>query len=499
MELKFKKEPVSWMEPIVSRVQTQELTQELKLSDGMPDVGKVLCAWGQFVLRSKEWRSNGFSASGGMLVWVLYAPEDGSRPRCMHGWIPGQLQWDTPPDSPDGQIRICCLTRFVDARSVSPRKILVRAGIAALGEGLIRREGNTWAPGEADPDIQLLHRAYPVTLTTEAGEKAFQLEEELSLPPSAPEPEKLICATVQPEITEQKVLTSRFLFRGDLNLHVLYLSKEGQLHGWDFPVSFSKYDDLRQSHTADAQGEVLLMPTELDVELGEGGCFRLKCGMVGQYALQEPKMLRVVEDAYSPERELELRREQLEIPVILEEKQHNLVAEARIPQGGEVAADASYLPDYPKVRRTEDSAELEISGMFQVLSYNPEGMLQSGTGRWEGKRSIPAHPNCEVRVIPGAVGQPSVQEDADGMVLRSQLPLEVKTTLRQSIPMVTGITPGQRLQPDPGRPSLILCRAGEESLWQLARKAGSTVDAIREATGLEGDPIPGQVLLIPVL
>lgn len=499
MELKFKKEPVSWMEPIVSRVQTQELTQELKLSDGMPDVGKVLCAWGQFVLRGKEWRSSGFSASGGMLVWVLYAPEDGGQPRCIHGWIPGQLQWDTPPDTPDGQIRIFCLTRFVDARSVSPRKILVRAGISALGEGCIHREGIIWTPGEVDPDVQLLHRAYPVTLMTEVGEKTFQLEEELSLPPSAPEPEKLICVTVQPEITEQKVLTSRLLFRGNLNLHVLYLSKEGQLHGWDFPVSFSQYDDLRQSHAADTRGGVLLMPTELDVELEEEGRLRLKCGIVGQYALQEPKMLRVVEDAYSPERELDMTVQQLEIPVTLEEKQHSFAAEARIPQGGEVAVDAGFLPDFPRVRRTNDSVELEIPGLFQALSYSPEGTLQSGTGRWEGKHSIPAHPNCEVRVLPGAVGQSSMEMDADSMVLRAQLPLEVKTTLRQSIPMVTGITLGQRLQQDPGRPSLILCRAGEESLWQLARNAGSTVDAIREATGLEGDPIPGQVLMIPVL
>ena len=108
MELQFKKESFSWVETAVSRVQTQELTQELKLSDGMPDVGRVLSAWGQFVLRGKEWHSGGFSASGGIMVWVLYAPEDGTQPRCIHGWIPGQLQWDVPPDTPDGKIRIFC-------------------------------------------------------------------------------------------------------------------------------------------------------------------------------------------------------------------------------------------------------------------------------------------------------------------------------------------------------------------------------------------------------
>ena len=499
MELQFKKEPLSWMETAVSRVQNQELTQELKLSDGMPDVGRVLSAWGQFVLRSKEWRGGGFSASGGMMVWVLYAPEDGSQPRCIHGWIPGQWQWDVPSDTPEGQIRISCRVRFVDARSVSPRKILVRAGVAALGEGCVRREGCTWVPGEVEKDVQLLHRTYPLTLMTEVGEKTLQLEELLSLPQSAPEPEKLICTTVQPEITEQKVLGSRIVFRGDLNLHVLYLSREGQLHSWDFPVNFSQYDELSQSHGQDTRSEVLVMPTDLDAELQEDGQLRVKCGLVAQYALEDGMLLKVVEDAYSPNRELEVKSEQLELPVVLEEKTQNMTVQTQVPLNGDIVVDTSILPDFPRVRRIEDSVELEVPGMVQALASGLAGALQGGTARWEGKLSIPAHPQCSVRVLPGGAGQIRAENGGDGISVRAQLPLDLKTTAVQSIPMVSALTLGECVRPDPQRPSLILCRAGEESLWQLARSSGSTVDAIREATGLEGEPVPGQMLLIPVL
>ena len=48
------------------------------------------------------------------------------------------------------------------------------------------------------------------------------------------------------------------------------------------------------------------------------------------------------------------------------------------------------------------------------------------------------------------------------------------------------------------RPSLILRRAGEEGLWELAKKTGSTVAAIRSANKLQEEPKPGQLLLIPV-
>ena len=65
--------------------------------------------------------------------------------------------------------------------------------------------------------------------------------------------------------------------------------------------------------------------------------------------------------------------------------------------------------------------------------------------------------------------------------------------------MVTGLELMQSKQPDPGRPSLILRRAGENSLWELAKASGSTMDAIRRANNLSGEPARDQMLLIPVI
>ena len=64
--------------------------------------------------------------------------------------------------------------------------------------------------------------------------------------------------------------------------------------------------------------------------------------------------------------------------------------------------------------------------------------------------------------------------------------------------MVTGLEMGELQQPDPNRPSLILRRSGGQSLWELAKAHGSTVDAIRGANRLEEEPDETQMLLIPV-
>jgi hypothetical protein len=54
-------------------------------------------------------------------------------------------------------------------------------------------------------------------------------------------------------------------------------------------------------------------------------------------------------------------------------------------------------------------------------------------------------------------------------------------------------------QPDPNRPSLILRRYAEDSIWELAKKTGSTVEAIQKLNGIQLEPEKDQMLLIPVL
>ena len=55
MELEFERKQIPCLRTLLRQLQTQEQTQELRVSEGMPDIGRVLCAWGQPILRGKEW------------------------------------------------------------------------------------------------------------------------------------------------------------------------------------------------------------------------------------------------------------------------------------------------------------------------------------------------------------------------------------------------------------------------------------------------------------
>ena len=173
--------------------------------------------------------------------------------------------------------------------------------------------------------------------------------------------------------------------------------------------------------------------------------------------------------------------------------------ELTLPQQADSVADVCFLSDFPRQRERDGMVEVEQPGMVQVLYYSPEGSLQSANARWEGKMEIPAHPDSILCAVPAPGNDPEAQITGEGIRLRGQLPMAVRTSSAQNLSPVTEIHTGEWKEPKPDRPSLILCRAGEKSLWQLARENGSTVHAIRNASGLEGDPEPNRMLLIPVL
>ena len=497
MEANFERKSISCLNAALRQVQNSEQTMEMKLPEGMPDVGQVLAAWGQPILRSKEWRDDQVQFSGGMMVWVLYAPEDGTEEQCVQGWIPFQMRWDLPENTQEGTLRLRCLPRFIDGRSTSPRKILVRAGMAVMAEAFAPTELLTAMPKQRPEKVALLENTYPMRFMKEAGEKAFQMEEQLHLPDSVPKIASLIAWRVNPKITDQRVLADKAVLKGSGNLHVLYRSDAGQIHSWDFELPFSQYADLREEHGSDARMYVALMPTAMEVELGENGNLDVRGGMTAQYLITDKQPVTLVEDAYSPSWDMTIQQENITPPAVLENRRENIYGEQTVSGNANLTADVQFLPDFPRQRRTEAGVEFSFPGQFQTLYYGEDGRLHGGSARWEGKQTIPADENSHILAVP-LVPEAQAISGNGKIQVKTDLPVELTTTTEQPIPMVTGVELGQRKQPDPNRPSLILRRAGEGRLWDIAKASGSTMEAIRKANGLSGEPVPGLMLLIPV-
>lgn len=475
--------------------QTQEQTLEVRLGENLPDIGHIICGWGQPLLRGKQWRADSMSVSGGVMVWILYGPEDGSAPACVEAWLPFQVKWPLPPSQRDGAIRCDIRVSGVDARVLSARKMMVRAQISAMGEALEPETVEIFTHGEVPSAVQLLKNTYPVLLRAEAGEKMIEAEE--TLPLTGPAPAQLLCCQVEPVLEEQKLIGNRAVFRGDCAVHVLYASEDGDIHCAALHAPFAQFAELDRDYDKETTLDTVMAVSALEPELtGEG--LHLKCTLVAQYVVLERRLLEVAQDAYSTENETALLKAQPEIPVVLEQTRQQRELCLQGSWDGAEVTDVTFLLEQPLLHRGDGCMEAQLAGRAQLLYRDREGSYRSTELPLEQQWQIPTGEDAvlSLSIRPGQDIASSVAGDT--VQLTGSVEIFMMTDTRQEIPMLSGLEIGVPLERAEDRPSMILRRAGEETLWDLAKSYGTTVDAIRQANALQDQAEEGKILLIPV-
>lgn len=496
MELPFEKTVCRYWKQKLYTLHTQEQTQELRIPDGMPDVGRVISTWGQIVLRGKDWNDRSVGIQGGIMVWVLYQAEEEGALQRLETWIPFRSRLDMPPgEEGDGVIRAQSMLRGIDARILSTRKLMLRCALGLLVQALVPAQAEICAPGELPPDVEVLRRRYPLRLTVETGEKSVLLDEELELPGQARE---LVYFQLEPELAEQKVLGSKAVFHGLGNLHILYWNQEERLCCHDFQIPFGQYLELEQEYDEEAEIGNLLCVTSLELDVEESGLLRLRCGLVSQYAVRSRSVLDIVEDAYSPCRDVQTSVETLTIPAVLDSGTYSVELSARAQAGQWV--DPGFRPELPQVNRQADEARIVQQGSFDLLTRQQDGQIQEKSVQAQGEMTLAAHCSADTVVFSWRKGQVSSRREGADWRVDTQVALDISTITRQEIPMVTAMRLGPERAPEPERPGLIIRRAeGDETLWELAKRCGSTVSAIERLNGLQGEPEEDRLLLIPVM
>ena len=496
MELPFEK-TVSrfWQQKLYAPVIREE-TQEYKLPEGMPDIERVIAAWGQVVLRGKEWRSHHIGLTGGVMVWAIYAAADGTLRR-IESWMPFSARTEHSHDGEEGVIRAECVLSGVDARTASSRKLMLRCQLGLLVQTMVLREATIYAPGELPGDIEVLERTYPMILTRETGEKSFLCEERLELPQGTGTIEQLLYYRLTPRVTEQKVLGSRAVFRGTGMLHLLCREEGGRLRSLELELPFAQYLDLEGDYEEGAEVSNLLAVTSLEAEPTDDGGIQVRCGLVSQYIINAPTVIRCLEDAYSPLRELELVREEVRLPAWLDEQVRQVELQERLAGEG-VPVDQIFFPDLPQVSRQPGGAEIRVSGCFQALWEEPDGTLSAKNAR-SGK-SVTLLTECDTIPFTRLSGPVHASREGSGWSMEAGMALKLDSICTSPISMVSSIRAGELREPDPDRPSVIVraSRSGE-SLWDIAKYCGSTVSAIQRLNKLEREPEENRLLLIPVI
>ena len=204
--------------------------------------------------------------AGGVQICALYACETDEIARAVDAYLPFTLRLDHPAAGEDTQALLDCRICAADARLVNSRKILFRAEVGAQILGYSSASADIPLLKETPRELQLRCRTYPLRLPVETAEKSFLLSEELPLPAGQIAAEKIAAVSVLPEITEQRLAGSKAVFKGTLQVRILYFAADRSLNTFSQSLPFSQYCPLQADYDEDAM-QLLPLVTGCDAQL----------------------------------------------------------------------------------------------------------------------------------------------------------------------------------------------------------------------------------------
>ncbi|MBO5891726.1 MAG: LysM peptidoglycan-binding domain-containing protein [Oscillospiraceae bacterium] len=497
MELQFDKSTCKSLHKVLSHVLDQELTQEIRLPESLPDIGRVLGSWGQVILRSKEWYGGSAGVSGGVMAWVLYAPEDGTAAKSVEAWIPFQMKWDIPESQRDGVICAIPLIKSIDARSVSARKIMLRTIVSVQGQAYEPRETAFYQANQLPDDIQVLKQTYQLEMPVEAGEKPLQIEDELQISLDAPNAGNMWYYDLKPEVTESRILGDKLLFRGTANLHAVYNGADNTPKSLDQELSFSQYTHLDNEHKADAGVWTYPIVTGLEMDFSAEQPM-VKASLSVQYIIYDRKAMDITEDAYSTVRNSLPEKQTLQLLTKLDSMTENINLTQKFPNQAKQILDVACYPAHPEKLQNGEKLEVDQPVVFQILYSDMEGNLQGSAALGKQTWEFSSDPLNLVDIEVVKAASPRIIQSGDDVSVTADIQLQAVVCSENGLPMISGIEMKEPKELDPSRPSLIVRKLGSSRVWDIAKQYGAKVSDIKAVNNLDNDPASDQVLLIPI-
>lgn len=493
MEIILEHSGIDFFKKVWSGNLGREETGECVVPDVMPDISEIIDADGIVTIRSKEVDSGRMVVVCNVSASVLYRPEGETGARQLSLVIPVNIAADAP-DTDEDCIPVANLSLgVIDARMLNPRKVLVRcevfAELSCYKED--RLEVNSGVAGAGD--VMANTNTSTVWPVTSVREKTFTVEDEFELPVSDEEFRELLKYRVNLSDEDVKMVGSKLIFKGTAKVQAVYAAGESRTPRMStFNTEFSQIMDVGEL-SENAVTDVTIVPTgvyiDAQAKANRSVGLTAEIHAVAQAVSQDAKELQVLSDVYSNKNELEVTTKTLTLPGAAKVQSARDSVRAQLDTGEE-AAGVNYLYTLDPFWENNAGA-VNVHGVYS----DKEGNLHGFSKKLNSDAAAPGTKPLKAK-FQDVYAEPTVS----GMDVKALVETSAAETEKTEITAVESVVQGESTAEKwTKRPSvMVICVAPGDSLWNLAKKYGSTPELIAATNALEADAVTeGQTILIP--
>ena len=501
MEIAFQTSRMPFLKRILQEVRNQEETAETIVPDSYPDIASIADSYAVAIIRGKDCRDGSITISGGIKGGIVYVPEDQSWPRTLEFYIPFTMKLEHADLTERAHVICSARVRSVDGRMINSRKAMLRVNLGCQVTAYEQAEETLYSLQTKPEQLQIRKKLYPMQLSLETSEKSFVISDTLELPASRPPISQIYKLCCQLELTDQKVVGNKAVFKGTATCKLLYLSEDNNLYLHQQQLPFSQYCELENDYDEET-ATILPVITGYDIEAeGQDSTRRalLTIHVLAQCTVSGIRTMELLEDAYCTRGTLNPQWQSYSLDSCLDRQNGLQTVRHHLTGDLQEILDNDFYVDFPTVEQAGDTARISVSVSFHVLGFDSQDHLCALTGKNETVQELPL--SNRARCVPTAIPSGSCYASllSDGAETRCDVALETMCYGGQPLQTLCGgsIEEGEN---DKGKPSVILRRASRNTeLWDIAKDCSAREEAIRAANHLEGEQLSEDcLLLIPV-
>lgn len=228
MELELKRDAIHCFETVADVTICQEETQEAIVPDACPDILRIVEVCGQACLTRKTGPGgNGHRLRHGARLGAVSAGDPGGCLRHMELSVPFTCQVEAPGLTSQGTILADPRLRWAEARVLNPRKILLRVDLAVEIRACQPCERTICQGVESAEEhgIRQLQEEQTTDQIIAVQEKPFTFTDGVDLGLS--EGGELLSLRGEPSCEESRLIGSKLIFKGSVELHALLRDADG--------------------------------------------------------------------------------------------------------------------------------------------------------------------------------------------------------------------------------------------------------------------------------
>lgn len=502
--MEFERDTIINYDTVAEVTLCQEETLESIVPDACPDILRIVDVCGQATISGKQAREGSAQVTGMVRASILYQPEGGGGLRRMEVSLPFTCQAEAPGLTERGTVLASPRLRSAEARALNPRKVLLRVDLAVDITACQPVErpicsGVTGSEEEGLCQRQFQGEHYQLCAVQE---KPFTFSDQVRIQGTGESP-SVLSVRAQPVCTESKLIGSKLIFKGMVELYLLLQEPGGGLSASHESMPFSQILEVAGAgEEGDCQVEVEVASLQCDQLPGDGRELDVTLELLAQAKVYCRRPVTLLQDLYSTSSLMEVERENQPLCSLTEQSVRPQAVRELLETGEMVRSIVDARLTLGQVRQSREGKELvlTVESCITVLYLDENELVQCV------RRTLPVV--CRLECPEGAKcscfcacpGEVFAAPAAGGVEVRFTVEFHCLTTQTTAVPSVINAQLGEPRNGGEGqRPSVVLRmpNPGEE-LWDIAKAHGTTVEQILQANELEEENLPlGRMLLIP--